>query len=136
MIGTPRVTHDTHRPHARDTRDTAAQQQGDDIYRNRDIKAGAGTLDHTWLPTKIALQQQCRCTTCSMHISHIRDPQLYRSQGPIKKKLLLLINRKPQRYSADKLPHARDAASCFAGGRQACIELQPAGCSTRPALLI
>ena len=44
-----------------------------------------------------------------------------------------LQSGKPQQYSADKPPHTREVASCPAGGRQACIGLEPAGSSTRPA---
>ena len=123
---TPRVTHVTHRTHAtRNTRNTAAQRW-EHIYRNRKERSaeGAGTLDHTRLSTKSALQQQQqqRCTYGNMHVSHnSRNPQLYRSQGPIKKKLILF--RKPNQYSADKLPHTRDFASCSAGGPQACIAI-------------
>ena len=46
------------------------------------------------------------------------------------------ISRKPRQYSAAKLSHTHNVASCSAGGRQVCLALERAGCSTRPALLI
>ena len=68
-----------------------------------------------------------------MQVSHnSKQPQLHRSQGPIKKQL----KYKQEEYSAGKLTHKHDVASCSAGGRQVCIALEPAGCSTRPALLM
>ena len=58
----------------------------------------ARTLDHTRLPTTIALQQQQRCFACITQqqrpLSSLRIP------GSGKK-----ATRKPQKYSADKLPH-------------------------------
>ena len=70
-----------------------------------------------------------------MLVPHNRsNPELYGSQGPIKKHLQQ--SRNPQLYSAGKLPHARDVASCSSGGRQACRAFLPAGCSAHPALLV
>ena len=83
----------------------------------------------------MALQKQQRCRTCGgMRVSHkSKDPQLYRWQGPINEQL---PSRTPQQYSVDKLPHTRGAASYPADGRQACIASKPAGCCTRPALVV
>ena len=75
----------TSAPHTRDKRNTAVRYLGNS---SRDVKGwteeGGGTLDHSRLPTKVALQQQ-RGICDSMHVSqNSRDPQLYRSRGPIK----------------------------------------------------
>ena len=60
------------------------------------------------------------CSTCgSMYVSHSsRDPQAYRSEGPITK-----ATTKPQKLSVDKPPNAGSVTSCSAGRRQACIGL-------------
>ena len=94
---------------------------------------GGGTLDHTRLPTKIAQQQQqeqqqqCCCICGSMRVSQHNsgDRQLYRSQGPIKK-AAVIIDRKPQRHSADKNCRTRVMVLLLvllAGGRSVYLAL-------------
>ena len=82
------------------------------------------TLYHTHMISCYDVIKYLCCSTCgNMHVSHSsRDPQAYRSQGPITK-----ATRKPQQSSAGKLPLACGVASCSAGRRQACIALYPAG---------
>ena len=59
----------------------------------------------------------------SMHMSHSsRDPQAYRSQGPITKATIILIGSHSN-TTRTNYRNACGVASCSAGGRQACIAL-------------
>ena len=98
------TTNDTrHTPHARHTEHSiAAVQWRDNGSTNKGLEIN---VDHTRLPTNLHFsKQQKRCCVCgSIHVSHTsRDPQLYRSQGQIKKSTN--ISSWAQPYSADKLP--------------------------------
>ena len=89
---TPRVACGTHRTHTHVAHGT--QQCSSGMIFAESPKKGAGALDHNRLSTIIVLQQQQQwCCICdSMHVSHNnRGHQLYRSQGPIKKQLSLIL---------------------------------------------
>ena len=113
--GIPRVTHGTRRTRTRDTRNTAVQYyQWDNVDINRKgCTEEEANLDHARLPTKIALQQHA----C---ITQQQRPAALQIAGSDKK---TPQSRKPQQYSADRLPCMRDVASCSAGGWPTCIAL-------------
>ena len=88
---TPPATRGTHGTHTRGTRNTAVR--GSEIIfteiENDAPKKGLEVSTTLGCPRNSQCEQQCCCTCGSMPVSHIRNPQLYRSQSPIKKQLLI-----------------------------------------------